>query len=745
MDVRRLLFGVEAVVLIGLLACATAESVGDVSELAKSEIALLDTDPMAKANAEVARLDAQERAESVRSATLQAAERSKDLAASQVELEKLQATAEAKEAQLAKLKDPVGNKNLKPADPGMIATTAQGLSDLKLKIVAMQEKVQNTARSVEKAQAVTRQAAKDAAAAEEAARVKAAAERKAQLLADAKAAAAKAAKDEQDKKNALQAEKERQDNAIKAAQKELLDARKAKAQTQRQDTEKIDDLELTNSRLKKEAAENKVAAQKASVAARAAKFRTALKNQEVETAKEVVSDVSHAKSTVVGETVSAEEQERRGRVMMNEAKEMLELNKERISSAQAEVASANKKLHSALHQENLDKASVEGSLQTIAEMAQETTLLEEKRKLVRSFGETLRQKAGQDGEVAKNGLAKAQLDHKVAQSQFAVATKEVQKLQKKIDEHEADRQKSVQAVLGALENDDVGASITAGENHVQLDQQIRALTKLKQKYDIKCSTAMAQMNAAKKEEASAMDLQLAANKQLNQAKNNDAILEHQEMHLMSLAKEQKARKQRTQFVLDRANNQVKAAESALKDARTKYESRLAASRYLSDVKMPLAKKLLEGGEASKTGLEAQEQSEAGALTKDQAKLQQAVASAKAAEQAEKDAEKAAEEAKEKVKDTDVEQEGTEKKLKNAQAEAKAHVETLAAEVSNAQDKLTSARHPTTTQDVMESNDVEDEPTTPQAKHAVVEMDAANAEVEKAHEAYQKAFGISPSN
>jgi hypothetical protein len=756
------------VLLLAVLATATAEAGVDVAELEPSEVMVMLSErehptgqlaaAMQGARAQVAQMSVDTQKQALDKMRAQAAQSKAELAKNRIELEKLQATAESAAQAFAQAKAPEAAPAGQPASPSVIAAKAAVLENTQEEVAAMKDSVESTAQQVKKAEAGIREAEEQITLQVASAARKAKQDRAAKIIADARERATAALKENSDKAAARKAEIEAKKQKIHSAETKLLNAQTQAAKSEAADQQKLDESQIKAESLAHDYREATTEKKKAMIEEKAAEFTEGLKKQELAVATAIETQAEQAKASATASANQATSTVDRGQMMLTQAAEMLEANKERISAAELQMTAAHAKLESAQHAEEMDKKQIETAQQTIDAMTAETDKLEKKKELVRSFGATLREKADRDADAAKSGLAKAQADYEIAKGQFDRASKEANKLQLKIDHDEINRHKAVQAILTALDNDDSAAAISAGENHEGIDGLIKTAQAAKSRYDIKARTSLDQMKGAKKEEKSALDLQLAANKQYNQATENDKVLANQQAQLDSLYREQGQRKEAAQAKLDAAYSKVKEAEGAYISAKKKFESRLAASRYLKDVKMVVAKKMVNGAEADYGKAEKVEEAEAGAVTNDKSRVQQAQEDLHDATAAAATAKNHAQEATLKVKS-----------LREAQSKAKSDVKTnkrgleankriTEAQVRNAQEGLKDARTPDKAVESSKESKSEVERSLVQLKEAkeedakakadakatqdkaISDMKAIHNEVAKAKGAYKKAFG-----
>jgi hypothetical protein len=380
-------------------------------------------------------------------------------------------------------------------------------------------------------------------------------------------------------------------------------------------------------------------------------------------------------------------------------------------------------------------------------------------------------------------LAKAQGDYERAKANYERATKLVDRQQRKVDLSEKNRQKSVQAVLTALEEDNGTAAIEAGETHEGIDRIIRGLQKKKAKLDMEAQVHLSAMSAAKKEEKSALSLQVAANAQFNQAKNNDDILASQQTQLNTLYAEQQQRKQASQAILDKARASVKHFQDLYTSAEKLYEARVAAARYLKDVKMPVAQKLIDGAANILGDTQAAAGVDTSDIAKDELKVESAAQAVAAAKAKTKKADTDVIQAKQELKHLEKKASNLQKNLMKANLKLETDTSSSKISVEKAEMRLHDVRHPVQT-DMMDSAAIDaemkskleaaaaaratvDESTEKLVTHTasaqssgdekakadlsaakknheaeVKKMNKANDAVEKAKAMYHKAFGAS---
>merc|ERR1711912_134567 len=108
------------------------------------------------------------------------------------------------------------------------------------------------------------------------------------------------------------------------------------------------------------------------------------------------------------------------------------------------------------------------------------------------------------------------------------------------------------------------------------------------KWSGKAQMQKAMMEAAKKEEKEALELEVSGNHQINMAALHASNLQDQEKNIQSLYTQEKERKSEAQRYSDEANRAISSAQKTLHEAEKKYESRLAAQNFLSDVRLVTA-------------------------------------------------------------------------------------------------------------------------------------------------------------
>jgi len=599
----RLLLAVEAVVLLASLACATAES-GHVTDITdQSEVVLLQEhenspDVMDAAKVKVANLAVKEKEEELAAARKTILESSNKKVKSETALTKLQAKAASAVATLAQMKDPVVNATM-PADPAVVGQEADKVAIVQMNLAATQKDVDDSTRVLKAAEetVVNTEAAAAKAKVEAIRQVKASNAAKIMKDAKAKGDALAAAKKQRD--DGINAEKERLEVLLRDAEKGVIRAKEQQSATLIRDQSKVNELSINGETLKVRIQGAKKSVKEGLIEDRASKYQLVLKKHTLQMAQQLQMEAAAAKSALAQKTSDAEMRPWSGSVLMGQTKEAIEVNKERIKEARLSSQQAYRAFKNAEHNKKMDQDQIKTAEETISEMNEETMKLEKKKELVRSFGATLRSKAERDANVAKSGLAKADGDYQDAKANYEMVTKKVAHEQSRVDTNEKARMKTVQAILTALGEDNGSAAIQAGEAHEGIDAIIKGIKKKKSTFDLKAQVFLAAMSSAKKEEKSALSLQVAANAQFNQAKNNDDTLSAQQTQLNALYAEQAQRKATTQAMLDKAVASVKHYQQLHKSAEKVYESRVAAENYLKDVKVPVAQKMIDdGGEES---------------------------------------------------------------------------------------------------------------------------------------------------
>lgn len=682
------MFGAQVVVLLAVLACATVEGV-DVEEFRASDLELLAVNEGAAPSvgdvkSEIAAMKAEEQEKDLKAARKIVANGQVEISKNRVELEKLEASATAAAEQFAKAKDPKKMANVQPADPALIAQKAETLSNLKEQIVLMKQSLSATDKQVKDAQS---RIASSELAAERANKLanKEARKQKAEELMQRAESATKA------KARALSAKRAaRRDSALKLkqAQSDLLSKEKSAALTADENAKNVAKLAITVESEKSDLGAAVKNEKKLEIAQQTAKVKKMMADSEVSAAQDSVFVAQKAEDSA---SSAASTQRAKGRLMMSQAKELLKLNHDRVSAAKTELKRLARVLQDALFDEKMDKQRTQTTADTIANLHDEIKKIQQKKKLVANFGNTLKEKAQRDADAAQAGLAKAKADHQNAKHEFDHATKMVNKQEQSINKDESDRKQTISAIILALEKDDTQAAIKAGENYETLQKFLDDKKKLLAHYDSQAKVALAKMSAAKREEESALSLQLSSNKQFNRVNSNDEVLAHQDEQLRTMFAERKVRQDRINKILSQASKKVQRAEQAHRQGEKVYESRLAAQRYIKDVKMVVAQKLLDQSTSGASEAEEAAKADADAVASDQQKLLDAEKRSRSASQAAVDTEGKLAKSEQAVKQLKSKLEESEKTLALAKISAKTNAQESQVAVDRAREAVANAK------------------------------------------------------
>jgi hypothetical protein len=597
---------VEVVLLAAVVACTAPEGHG-VDELSTTQLVQLSEanlgespEPendeaqavMKAAKEKVAAITVEETMANLRKARMTVVQGTTDSAKLKVLIKAAESDAHKKEAELQR------EKAKKTPDETILKRRVQSVADATAAVTELKSHLKMTGEEVKSAEATVAVDKEQAQATQKSASVQSFAEKKKEVMQTATAEADSIYKKAALKKKADDARVEADEQFNAFHMNKIRKAERTARDVQSKDAMKINvaqaGINMAASRVTR--AKRKEASKLAQ--ARAANFALAIGQRD-----ETVAGQEKAQADTLGKEkaealTKAKIDLVKGRNAIKQAHLMLEDNKLRISESLSKLETYEDALKDAKQEEALDQKKVLISKTTTDKLEQQATKLARKKDAVHKFGKTLKERAERDAAAAETGLKKAKADFSQAKRLYDVFTVKANNYQMRVDKTEGDRKKTVQLILDSIEKQDTGDAIKAGENHEGLMKVINADTHEKDEWDARAKGKLMMMDAARKEEKQAVDLQLLANKQMNQARNNNVILKRQSDTISELYDEQNERKAGAAKILSVAEAAVTAAEKNVADAKKEHQSRLAADRYIRDVKIAVSQEMIDNAKAT---------------------------------------------------------------------------------------------------------------------------------------------------
>jgi len=186
----------------------------------------------------------------------------------------------------------------------------------------------------------------------------------------------------------------------------------------------------------------------------------------------------------------------------------------------------------------------------------------------------------------------------IAKLKFNRATAKVNEAQEQVDRDKKERGKALKNVMAALDDGHVANAISSGEQHEQADKVISNSMKMKEDAEHEARVWLTHIQHAKAREAQALHLQTLASREYNQAASNDRILEEQVQKLQKLKTEQDVRKAHANEILSKADQRIRDAQEAYRQAQQTLKARIRVTRYLQDVKLKVAERLTMGSKGA---------------------------------------------------------------------------------------------------------------------------------------------------
>merc|ERR1711966_176230 len=600
MDRRRLLC-IEVVLLAAVVACTGSEG-PSAEELSTTQLVeLAETGPnkgltdvvgpiMAVAKAKVHALDVQETQEKLAEAKMTVVKEQTKLAGDKIKLASMQLKVAGSQRKFDEQAEQAQKGNISSA---VLNRQAKELATSKSNMIKVQSQIDMDNRNIEDASSIVTVDRKTVQRRQKAKASKSYSQLKADVMNEAtnaaEVASAAQAANHMKKMAAAKADKDfnrKHTQAIAQAEKALVLADQASQQ-------KIDvaqnEVSSSKDREKRAAAKEKIL----QVRARAANFGAAIGQRDELVAQQEKKEALIADKDKQAAKEKAKVNKAQGFAAIKEAKEMLEDNKLRIAESAEAVQKAEIDLKDEQEKERLDKKKVAITSAATRTLELQTSKLEKKRDAVYAFGATLKERAERDANAAKAGLVKAKDDLGSAKKLFDLYTRRANDLQGKISKSSGDKKKLVTAILGYVKHSNTQKAIVAGESIDGLQALIDGHTSEKNMWDNKAKGKTAMMDAARKEEKQGMDLQLLANKQMNQARNNDVVLKRQSDAINELYEEQNQRKAKAANILEAADERVGTAQRHLYALRKQHAGQTAANRYLRDVKIAVAQEMVD--------------------------------------------------------------------------------------------------------------------------------------------------------
>lgn len=778
-----MLFGWEAALLVATLACAAGESGHEVVQLDAEEpvqpllggVATVDNTAAAGSGPRVivaqakAKLDAlreEEQRKALAVANRTEKEGKEFLGANEVATAKVRKDLEEKVADFEAVKNPPQSTN-STANP---VPSQEVIQEKKAALQSTHDRIKNLETSIADTEVKVAEANSKAAferqqeaEARKDAHAKEAAQKKKDIVDTARKKSATATQEAREKKSAKQEKQDAKDAAISKAERGI---ERVKDQQQKQEQEDEAKLNLLKARLQQE--ETMRAHEESNLKHNKAQESKATLEEAVEKGKLDVAQLKVKESNAQKNDDAAGENDAksgaiRGQAITAKAEQLEQFNKERIEDAAKMTAATYKRLQQEKHSEAMDKKQVETAHETILAMDHQVSRMETKKALVEQFGIELRAKADADSEAAKKALSSAQAEYTLEKLKFDRATALVTQHQKQVEHDETARGKALKNVLAALDDGHVGNAISSGEQHEQADRIVQASVKKKEDAEHEARVYLTRIQHARIRENQALHLQTLADKEYNQAASNDRLLNEQVQSLQKLKAEQKVRKDRASEILSKADHRIALAEKDYHQAQNIYQSRLAASRYLKDVRLKVANKLLTGSRHSLKSATKAEGVDDGEVMSAAGQAEQAKNAMESASEAAKTAAKQVEQGEESVSKRNLQINALKMEVIAAKNQLQKNKDEGQIKMEKGNLKLMEAKNPVVQENPSQGNSEEQqvarnnlETSVDRAKEVaervqdekdssnVKELDDASDKVEKAKKAYHDAFGSDKS-
>lgn len=398
----------------------------------------------------------------------------------------------------------------------------------------------------------------------------------ARVIAKADATAARISEEKKQKVNQEKLAEQQRQATINAARDAVIKQQKAAVDAKGQAEKNIMDLELELKNTRASIKAQQITVLKRKVLTEASAIQSSTKTADEEAIKLTERRSKQEKNVLTKAKEDAETGVTRGKALLEEASDAIQGIKERILQRTAELTHLTKALSQAHHAEARAKTKAASSLDAVEKLHSQIGSLEKRKAASEELSQAIRTKAQRDAEVATQGAMKAEADYATAKMNFDKFSHLANKHRKEYQQQEEDRQKSVQAVMMALEANDVKSAIIGGENHEDVSKFVAQSKAEQDKFQVKAQSAQAAMEAATVDKKLAAKLQLNANKQLNEAAGHDEVIAHQRIQLKQLNSEAKEHEATAKKILGEAHMNTKVSQQDHDEAEKEMRIALAA-------------------------------------------------------------------------------------------------------------------------------------------------------------------------